>query len=200
MQFSGGGEKFKETFAESFGFDFRLYFGAMVEEVALQPYIKLAYNGALGKQHSVRNVTAIGALNSSATDANNIIGSFGDSAATGGPDSLASGYSGNAAWKKSAWDLTLAPTLGITANSDIVSLYVEPSLGLTITQSGSATDDKVKEIYSLAWGAYAEIYITPLKNLEWYFEANVNNNAANGAITPVKFAASTGITWYLPAL
>ena len=200
VQFSGGGEKLKETFAESFGFDFRLYFGAMVEEVALQPYIKLAYNGALGKQHSVRNVTAIGALNSSATDANNIIGSFGDSAATGGPDSLASGYSGNATWKKGAWDLTLAPTLGLTANSDVVSLYFEPSLGLQIIQPGSATDDKVKEIYSLAWGAYAEIYITPLKNLEWYFEANVNNNATSGSITPVKFAASTGITWYLPAL
>ena len=200
VQFSGGGEKLKETFAESFGFDFRLYFGAMVEEVALQPYIKLAYNGALGKQHNKRNVTAIGALDSSATDANNIIGSFGDSAATGGPDSLASGYSGNATWKKGAWDLTLAPTLGLTANSDVVSLYFEPSLGLQIIQPGSATDDKVKETYGLAWGAYAEIYITPLKNLEWYFEANVNNNAASGAITPVKFAASTGITWYLPAL
>ena len=45
-----GGQKEKVTFAESFGFEFRLYFGAMVEEVALQPYIKLVYNGALGKQ------------------------------------------------------------------------------------------------------------------------------------------------------
>ena len=199
VQFSGGGEKLKETFAESFGFDFRLYFGSMVEEVAIQPIVKLAYNGALGKQHNVRNVTAIGALDSSATDANNIIGSFGDSAATGGPDSLTSGYSGSATWKKGAWDLTLAPALGITANSDIVSLYVEPSLGLTITQSGSATDNKAKETYGLAWGTYAEIYITPIKNLEWYFEADVGNNANSGG-TPVKFAASTGITWYLPAL
>ena len=96
--------------------------------------------------------------------------------------------------------MKLTPALGITANSDIVSLYVEPSLGLTITQSGSATDNKVKEIYGLAWGTYAEIYITPIKNLEWYFEADVNNNATSGAVTPVKFAASTGITWYLPAL
>ena len=100
--------------------------------------------------------------------------------------------------EKSAWDLTLAPTLGITANSDIVSLYVEPSLGLTITQLGSATDNKVKELYSLYWGAYAEIYITPIKNLEWYFEANVNNT--DNAPLPVKFAASTGITWYFTAL
>ena len=37
----------------------------MVEEVALQPFVKLAYNGALGKQHNVRNVTALGALDNS---------------------------------------------------------------------------------------------------------------------------------------
>ena len=35
-------------------------------------------------------------------------------------------------------------------NSNIVSLYVELSLGLKITQTGSATE-KVKELYDLAW-------------------------------------------------
>ena len=189
-----GAEKIKETFAESFGFDFRLYFGSMVEEVALQPIVKLAYNGALGKQHDKTKVTAISALD----DAAGVPGKFTDINVGGGTESLST-YSTNAAWKKGAWDLTLAPALGLTANSDIVSLYVEPSLGLKITQPGSATDNKVKEIYSLYWGAYAEIYITPLKNLEWYFEADVGNNANSGG-TPVKFAASTGITWYLPAL
>ena len=194
---SGGGEKFKETLAESFGFEFRLYFGAMVEEVALQPYIKLAYNGALGKQHSNTKVTALGALTDSATVAGQLSAAFagGGAGATPTPS-----YGGNAAWKKSAWDLTLAPTLGITANSDIVSLYVEPSLGLKITQLGSATDNKVKETYGLAWGTYAEIYITPLKNLEWYFEADVSGGDASLKEPPVNLAASTGITWYLPAL
>ena len=197
MQFSGGGEKLKQTFAESFGFDFRLYFGAMVEEVAIQPIVKLAYNGALGKQHSKTSVTAISALDNSADFANQLVSSFTNPDSGTEPTTT---YGGDAAWKKGAWDLKLTPALGITANSDIVSLYVEPSLGLKITQPGSATDNKVKEIYSLAWGAYAEIYITPIKNLEWYFEADVNNDATSGAITPVKFAASTGITWYLPAL
>lgn len=93
--------------------------------------------------------------------------------------------------------MTLAPALGLTANSYIVSLYVEHSLGLKITQEGSATE-KVKEIYGLAWGTYAEIYITPLKNLEWYFEASIGNLDAN--TKGVSFASSTGITWYLPAL
>ena len=187
---SGGGEKFKETLAESFGFDFRLYFGSMVEEVAIQPIVKLAYNGALGKQHNVRNVTALGALNDSANFAGQLASAF-----AGAGTIPTSTYSDGATWKKGAWDLKLTPALGITANSDIVSLYVEPSLGLQITQSGSATDEKVKELYGLAWGTYAEIYITPIKNLEWYFEADVG-----GDTTTVSLAASTGITWYLPAL
>ena len=191
---SGGGEKFKETLAESFGFDFRLYFGSMVEEVAIQPIVKLAYNGALGKQHNVRNVTALSALDDSADFAGQLAETF---AGTG--TIPASTYSTGATWKKGAWDLTLAPALGITANSDIVSLYVEPSLGLKITQEGSATDSKVKELYGLAWGTYAEIYITPLKNLEWYFEADVGGATAPAQPT-VNLAASTGITWYLPAL
>ena len=188
---SGGGEKFKETLAESFGFEFRLYFGAMVEEVAIQPIVKLAYNGALGKQHSKTSVTAISALDDSASFAGQLASAF-----TGAATIPTSTYSSGATWKKGAWDLKLTPALGITANSDIVSLYVEPSLGFQITQKGSATDNKVKELYGLAWGTYAEIYITPIKNLEWYFEADVSGDTA----TTVNLAATTGITWYLPAL
>ena len=167
-QLSGGGEKIKQTFAESFGFDFRLWFGSMVEEVAINPIIKIQYNGALGKQHNVRNVTALGALSDSANYAEQFAQYAADAIAGGGTATEpTSGYSTGATWKKGAWDLKLTPALGITANSDIVSLYVEPSLGLKITQLGSATDNKAKEVYSLDWGAYAEIYITPLKNLEW---------------------------------
>ena len=187
----------KGKYAESFGFDLRFYFGSMVEEVALQPIVKLAYNGALGKQHNKTAVTALNALDDAATT----IGSAVSSAISGSfPTSTT--YGGSAVWKQGAWDLTLAPSLGLTANSDIVSLYLEPSLGLKITQNGDATD-KVKEVYALTYGAYAEIYITPLKNLEWYFEADVSGDSVSltqGVKTPVKFASSTGITWYLPQL
>ena len=41
------------------------------------------------------------------------------------------------------WDLILMPALGLTANSDIVSLYLEPSICLSVNQMGSATQ-KVK--------------------------------------------------------
>ena len=174
-----GGTKDKGTFAETFGFDFRLWFGSMVEEVAINPIIKIQYNGALGKQHNQTRIQAANLVSATTT--------------IGG-----SGYTPT--WAKGAWDLKIIPALGITANSDIVSLYVEPSLGFQITQNGSATDNKVKELYSLYYGAYAEIYITPLKNLEWYFEVDLNNGGTTADQSAITFASTTGITWYLPAL
>ena len=192
-----GGSKTKEKFAESFGFDFRLYFGAVVEEVELTPFIKLTYDGALGRQHNITSVTALDALDDAATTAGNVLSSDG---------SLSTTFGGNAVWEKSAWNLQLMPSLGLAAGSDIVSLYLETSLGLDITQEGSLTDKKNKEIYGLGYNVYAEIYITPIKNLEWYFEAEIgdvvvmdeNNSATSGK--GLGFNGTTGITWYLPAL
>lgn len=164
-----GGVTSKE--GESFGFDFRLYFGSMVEEVALKPYVKLVYNGALGKYHDNTRVEAVKVMKKQQS---------------GSPVIFA----------KSAWDLNLVAGLGLTANSDIVSLYLEPSLGLKVNQAGSI-DKNAKETYGLGYDVYAEIYITPLKNLEWYFGASIGNV---GNTKGVAFASSTGITWYLPAL
>ena len=166
------GEKTKGKYAESFGFDFRIYFGAMVEEVALQPYIKLAYNGALGKYHNFARVQAVNAMQNAYTTQTR-------------------------RWGTGVWNLQLMPALGLTANSDIVSIYLEPSLGLNVRQNGSATQKNVKETYSLGYDVYAEIYITPLKNLEWYFEASIGNV---GDTTGLSFLGTTGVTWYLPAL
>ena len=196
LRYGGGNYKVgtqSEKIGETFGFDFRLYFGSMVEEVALQPYVKLVYNGALGKYHKNMRIEAVSVLTT---------GNF--------------NIPNNLQLAKSAWNLNLVAGLGLTANSDIVSLYLEPSLGLKVEQAGS-TDKNAKELYSLGYGVYAEIYITPLKNLEWYFEAEIGNLGGSGTYTTTDatgttthqvsftklglgFNASTGITWYLPAL
>ena len=183
----------KGKIAESFGFDLRFYFGSIVEEVALQPLLKLTYNTALGKQHNIRSVTALGALD--------------DAAATMG--TYSSTFGGTPTYEQSAWDLQLMLGLGLTANSDIVSLFLRPELGLQVIQAGSNLE-KVKETYGLGYNVYAEIYITPIKNLEWYFEAELGNigGGANGSSTvnynggasSLSFNGTTGITWYLPAL
>ena len=162
-----------KTKAESFGFDFRLFFGAMVEEVALQPIVKIQFNTALGKNHNTTRIQAINILKGSQTVSIN--------------DVLKN--------DKNPYTLNIIPALGISANSDIVSLYLEPSLGLKITGSASKN---VKEAYDLGYGVYGEIYITPVKNVEWYFEAELGNIL--GLVKGLGFNASTGITWYLPAL
>ena len=161
-----------KTKAETFGFDFRLHFGAMVEEVALQPIVKIQFNTALGKNHNTARIQAINILKGSQTVRIN--------------DVLKN--------DKNPYTLNIIPALGISANSDIVSLYLEPSLGLKITGSASKN---VKEAYDLGYGVYGEIYITPVKNVEWYFEAELGNLDLGKGLG---FNASTGITWYLPAL
>ena len=177
----------KGKIAESFGFDLRFYFGSIVEEVALQPLLKLTYNTALGKQHNKRKVTALDALD--------------DAAATMG--TYSSTWGGTSTYEQSAWDLQLMLGLGLTANSDIVSLFLRPELGLQVVQEGSNTE-KVKETYGLGYNVYAEIYITPIQNLEWYFEAELGNigggATGNGGAADLGFNGTTGITWYLPAL
>ena len=187
LRYGGGNFKAGDIsgkIGETFGFDFRLYFGSMVEEVALKPFVKLVYNGALGKYHDNTRIETVKVMNN--------------------------GYSfplENSVYAKSAWELILMPALGLTANSDIVSLYLEPSLGLKVEQAASF-DKNAKETYGLGYDVYAEIYITPLKNLEWYFEANIGNThshdtANQDAVVSGKglsFAGTTGITWYLPAL
>lgn len=182
-----GQEKQKGTIAESFGFQFRLYFGTTVEEVALNPFIRIDYNTALGKQHSQKNVTAVGVLDAAATMTV--------------PDSTTGAITPTpqtAAWGTSVWELKILPSLGLTANSDIVSLYLQPSLGFGIYQDGDPTQKNVKEAFKLAYDVYAEIYLRPLQNLEWYFEANIGNSGTPQA--GLEFALSTGATWYLPQL
>ena len=107
--------------------------------------------------------------------------------------------------------LTITPVLSLAASSDIVSLYFEPSLGYTVSgdaplKNPNGNSPKQTLTHALTWGAYAEMYVTPVQDLEWYFEMDVNGNvtgqgtaAANANLAPVLFETTTGITWYLPS-
>ena len=118
------------------------------------------------------------------------------------------------------YTIKVRPVLSLAANSDIVSLYFEPSLGYAYSYSktkATAYDPAVESaVHALTWGAYAEMYVTPVEDLEWYFEMDVNGNVtgrnyhsdngtvidlrANSGLSPVYFETTTGITWYLPSL
>ena len=97
---------------ETLGFDFRLYFGATVEEVELEPFIKIAYDTGLNKNlpSSSLNFDVMEELKASDISSEfQYAGQF--------------AYGTNS-FDKTAWQLTLMPALGLSASSDIVSLYL----------------------------------------------------------------------------
>ena len=177
--------------SESLGFQLRLYFlNTQVGNVTINPYVRLEYHTAL-KGSAIEGYTA---ENSYANIGN--VGAFG----------LADNLKQSDLYDINPYKFVIKPVLGITANSDIVTLYVEPSLGYTATYAGKPKiGDPNKVNHSLAWGAYAELYVRPVQDLEWYFEMDVNNNGDNTSgwnvsSAPVYFETTTGITWYLPSL
>ncbi|OEJ14187.1 cell surface protein [Brachyspira hampsonii] len=173
--------------SQSLGFETRFYFlNTPVGNVTVNPYLKVAFDTAL----------------------------VGDGFKVRAGDSRIGWARGNnqTEWDQIPYEVTVAAVLGITANSDIVSLYVEPSLGYTAAGSGKVKGSIIDPTvaHKLYWGAYTELYIRPTQDLEWYFEMDVNNSGTKQGYTtasgfvgsgiPVYFETTTGITWYLPAL
>ena len=165
--------------ASSLGLELRLYFlNTTIGNVNVNPYLKLVYQTAIkGSSYDVGSYF------------NDSTYSYNNSNADSYP------YSADSAQDTGAYKFTIAPVLGLGANSDIVSVWFEPSVGYTVS---GQKDSYLR--HQLAWGAYAELYLTPVKDLEWYFEADVGNFNAPVTGNGIAFAASTGITWYLPSL
>ncbi|MBW5379562.1 cell surface protein, partial [Brachyspira hampsonii] len=161
-------ETYSDVMAQSVGFETRFYFlNTPLGNVTINPFLKVAFNTSLKGKATDNQVRA---------------GGVGDGTITGGYYSYSyNDYSEKYEWEKSPYDVTVQAVLGITANSDIVTLYVEPSLGYKATYSGKSkytytvagetrttTSDDPKVIHNLAWGAYTELYIRPVQDLEWY--------------------------------
>ena len=171
--------------ASSLGLELRLYFlNTTIGNVNVNPYLKLVY------QTSIKgNSYDVGSYYNSVSYHYNY-------------ENTVVPYSADSTEDAGAYKFTIAPVLGLGANTDIVSVWFEPSIGYTVS---GAKDANLR--HQLAWGAYAELYLTPVKDLEWYFEADVGNSGSDSpsydALDPkggISFAASTGITWYLPSL
>lgn len=159
--------------SSSFGFDFRLYFGALVGDVILNPFIKVTYDTSLGAKGKA-------------------IGSYEVFS-----DSIVIAMNSVNLLERETYKLSILPTLALEASTDIVTLHMEPGLGYSIIDNGLKGSEL---IHALAWSAYTELYITPVKDLEWYFEMDVNGNyAPNNGLSPLYFETTTGITWYLPS-
>ena len=187
--------------SEDMHLQLRLYFlNTQIGNVTVNPYIRIDYATALRGDLIDDNITIINDKYFNP----NISGNSGYNDNSPYEWSSGSGY-----YAVRPYKIAIKPVLSLAASSDIVSLYFEPSLGYEYTYK------KFKSIYNggaevvshkLTWGAYAEMYVTPVEDLEWYFEMDVNGNVtgaqkvANADLAPVLFETTTGITWYLPSL
>ena len=172
--------------SETFGMQVRLYFlNTQVGNVTVNPFLRVEYHTALrgGSLHGY-NMLDLG---------------------NGRVDGIADGVKQSDVYDASPYQVVVKPVLSLAASSDIVSLYFEPSLGYAVASSKFKGSDQVTT-HALNWGAYAEMYVRPVQDLEWYFEMDVNGNVtgkntvANVDLPPVLFETTTGITWYLPSL
>ena len=186
--------------SEALDLQLRLYFlNTTVGNVGINPFIKVQYSTALkGSRLGDFLMTESYKYPQGSAMSGEHDGNYGIDANTKQSDN----FSAN------PYKVTIAPTLALSASSDIVSLYFEPSLGYTIYGDAPLKSYNRKQTitHSLYWGAYAEMYVTPVQDLEWYFEMDVNGNVtgkdnakANVNLAPVYFETTTGITWYLPS-
>lgn len=101
----------------------------------------------------------------------------------------------------------VAVPVGFTAESDLITLYLEPAVSFSMITGGinayasSAKPVRIPPIfYSVGYLVYGELYINPMPNLEWYFEAQIGgattvDGIGNSADNGLAFNGSTGITW-----
>lgn len=178
---------------ETFGMQLRLYFlNTQVGNVTVNPYIRIDYHQAL-KGNYLGNDFSRDYL------------TIGDMYRNERGYALGENQSQSDIYDVSPFYLSIKPVLSLAASSDTVSLYFEPAIGYAVAsqkQKGAAQQTS----HALTWAAYAEMYVTPVKDLEWYFEMDVNGNVtgktgsvANVNLPPVLFETTTGITWYLPS-
>ena len=187
---------------EEFGLQLRLYFlNTQIGNVTVNPYVRIEYHQAL-KGRLDENYLTVG--KTYATTRDSYLQSVVDETVNS-PLYISSSQKQSDIYDVSPFRLFIKPVLSLAANSDIVSLYFEPSLGYAVASSKFKGSDQVTT-HALNWGAYAEMYVRPVQDLEWYFEMDVNGNVtgkntvANVDLPPVLFETTTGITWYLPSL
>ena len=196
-QFGGSGAPTTKYVYEDLALQLRLYFlNTTVGNVTVNPFLRIDYITMLKGNAPASD------MGKYSTIANSYNSLWGETDA-------------GSVYSVKPYTIKIRPVLSLAANSDIVSLYFEPSIGYAYSYSKYTTEgaltavaNKLESIsHALTWGAYAEMYVTPVEDLEWYFEMDVNGNVtgqrdaiANVNLAPVLFETTTGITWYLPSL
>ncbi|TXJ26072.1 hypothetical protein EPJ73_05360, partial [Brachyspira aalborgi] len=98
----------------------------------------------------------------------------------------------------------VALPLGLRASNDFVSLYVEPSLSATIFGGKISLlgVERKGPFYTFGYVVYAELTVTPVKDLELYLELQTGGATRLGgdlyaaSTTTLVLNSSCGVAWY----
>ena len=197
----------------SVGVDFRAYFNFPTDRsLSIEPYIRLLYGQAL---ETVENLN--GTLNRYKGNNFNInaygfdyTGMIFDS---GSSQSLSGGYIASvpgipnpqgALSIDGIYRIGIALPLGLRASNDFVSLYVEPSLAVTIFGGKISLLGVERKgfFYTFGYVVYSELTVTPVKYLELFLELQTGGASRLGgdlygaSATTMILNASSGIAWY----
>ena len=197
----------------SIGLDLRAYFNFPTDKgVSIEPYIRVLYSQAL---ETVENLN--GTLNKYKGENFNITPYGFDYTSLSfdatGTEKLSGGYIAsvpgipNPQGQMSIdgiYRVGIALPLGLRASNDFVSLYVEPSLAVTIFGGKISLLGVERKgfFYTFGYVVYSELTITPVKYLELFLELQTGGASRLGgdlygaSATTMILNASSGIAWY----
>ena len=196
----------------SIGLDLRAYFNFPTDKgVSIEPYLRVLYSAAL---ETVENLG--GVLNR--RKGNNFnINAYGFDYTSLNFDTenrdLSGGYIAsvpsipNPQGQMSIdgiYRVGIALPLGLRASNDFVSLYVEPSLAVTIFGGKISLLGVERKgfFYTFGYVVYSELTVTPVKYLELFLELQTGGASRLGGdlygagATTMILNASSGIAWY----
>lgn len=197
----------------SIGVDLRAYFNFPTDKgVSIEPYIRVLYSQAL---ETVENLN--GTLNKYKGENFNITPYGFDYTSLSfdatGTEKLSGGYIASVPSIPNPqgrvpisgiYRVGIALPLGLRASNDFVSLYVEPSLAVTIFGGKISLLGVERKgfFYTFGYVVYSELTVTPVKYLELFLELQTGGASRLGgdlygaSATTMILNASSGIAWY----
>ena len=197
----------------SIGVDFRAYFNFPTERsLSIEPYIRVLYSQAL---ETVENLN--GTLNKYKGENFNITPYGFDYTSMSfdatGTEKLSGGYIASVPGIPNPqgrvpisgiYRVGIALPLGLRASNDSVGLYVEPSLSATIFGGDISLlgVERKGSFYTFGYVVYAELTVTPVKDLELYLELQTGGATRLGgdlyaaSTTTMVLNSSCGVAWY----
>lgn len=183
--------------ADSLGFQFGIYFHAFGnDKFSFDPYLTLIYYTSIKDASHPELYSKLGGLLSPY----NISATAHDPSEGNGADFVSTMPEGFYAEK--AYFFSIRPRLGLTAESDFITLYGEPIFSYNIIGGKNMKYNGEKfnvPLMQISYGLYIELYINPTKELTLFLEADMRGNSQSVLgynSHGFYFDSCTGLQWF----